>query len=61
MTKILMKKQSLVIHDVHRSTFYNLVAAGELRPVKLAGRTLVTIAEAEAYLAREVAKAEPAA
>jgi hypothetical protein len=37
-----------------RTRFYELVAAGELKVIKLAGRTLITVEEAERFLARAV-------
>jgi excisionase family DNA binding protein len=43
-------------YSLSRSTFYALVANGELRTIRLAGRTLITIDEAEAYLARAVSR-----
>ena len=59
------RKRCLTINEwceaygLSRNTFYNLVSAGELKAIRLAGRTLVTVDEAEAYLARAVAEATP--
>lgn len=36
---------------VGRSTFYDLVKAGELRPAKIKGKTVVTAAEVDRFAA----------
>jgi hypothetical protein len=42
------------IYSLSRSSFYILVASGELKPIRLAGRVLILVDDAEAYLARAV-------
>ncbi|MDI6712696.1 MAG: helix-turn-helix domain-containing protein [Anaerosomatales bacterium] len=37
---------------VHRSTFYELMGSGALKPVKIGRRTLVPVAELEGFVER---------
>jgi len=55
--------EALTILGIGRSTFFNLVAAGEIQPVKIGRRTLVPHDELERFV-RELAKSsttDPAA
>jgi len=43
---------------ISRTTFYDEVAAGEIKVIKIKSRTLVTEAEAQRYFAKKTAEAE---